>query len=88
MTRKANILEYLTGWSGGYYDSNSTDRDVVIRKTVENVLAYFRVAETPENIRNYTRELEELGKDDTIIIKKNIYSHTWVIDVPDSEESE
>ena len=85
MSRKDNILGYLNEWHQGFYDSHSQDRAKLVRKTVENVLAYHDIAETSENIRNYSAELEKLAKDDTIIIRKNIYSHTWMLEVPESE---
>lgn len=85
MTRKANILNYLNEWHQGVYYSHSQDRSRLVEKTVENVLAYHDIAETPENIRNYTKTLEELAKDDTVIIRKNIYSHEWMLEVPDAE---
>lgn len=85
MSRKSNILSYLNEWHGGFYDSLSKDRARLVEKTVENVLAYFDIAETPENVRNYSAKLEELAKVDTVIIRKNVYTDTWLLEVPDSE---
>jgi 3-dehydroquinate dehydratase len=82
MSREANILQYIEEWHDGFYDSHSQDRATLIRKTVENVLSYHDIAETPENIRNYSRKLEELAKDDTVIIRKNVYSDTWLLELP------
>lgn len=82
MSRKANIIGYVEEWHGGFYDSLSKDRAKLIRKTVENVLAYHDIAETPENVRNYTAKLEELAKDDTVIIRKNVYTDTWLLEIP------
>jgi hypothetical protein len=83
MSRKANILDYLNNYSGGFYNSENTDRNVLVEKVVGNVLAFHDIAETPENVRNYSAKLEELAKDDTVIIRKNIYTHTWMIETRD-----
>lgn len=84
MTREANILSYLNDYSGGFYNSNSEDRAVLIRKTVENVLSFHEIAETPENVRNYSEAMERLAKgDEGLIIRKNIYTHTWMVETRD-----
>jgi len=84
MSRKANILGYLNDYSGGYYNSNSEDRATLIRKTVENVLAFHDIEETPANVRNYSEAMEELAKDDKdLVIRKNIYTHTWMVETRD-----
>lgn len=84
MTREANILNYLNDYSGGFYNSNSEDRATLIRKTVENVLAFHDIAETPENVRNYSEAMERLAKaDEGLIIRKNIYTHTWMVETRD-----
>lgn len=84
MTREANILSYLEEWHQGFYDSHSADRAELIRKTVENVLSYHQIAETPQNVRNYSEALEGLAKgDETLIIRKNIYTHTWMVETRD-----
>jgi hypothetical protein len=82
MSRKDNILRYVEEWHQGFYDSHSQDRAKLVRKTVENVLAYHDIAETPENVRNYSAKLEELAKDDTVIIRKNVYTDTWLLELP------
>lgn len=84
MTREANILSYLNDYSGGFYNSHSEDRAELIRKTVENVLAWHEIAETPANVRNYSEAMEGLAKaDEGLIIRKNIYTHTWMVETRD-----
>lgn len=84
MTREDNIVSYLNDYSGGFYNSHSEDRAVLIRKTVENVLAWFDIAETPENVRNYSEAMERLAEaDEGLIIRKNIYTHTWMVETRD-----
>lgn len=82
MSRKANILQYIEEWHQGFYDSHSKDRAKLVQKTVENVLSYHDIAETTENVRNYSAKLEELAKDDTVIIRKNVYTDTWLLELP------
>jgi hypothetical protein len=84
MTREENILSYLNGYSGGYYNSESTDRAELIRKTVENVLAWHDIAETRANVRKYSETMEKLAEgDEGLIIRKNIYTHTWMVETRD-----
>jgi len=84
MSRKANILGYLNDYSGGFYDSHSEDRNELVRKTVENVLAFHDIEETSANVRNYSEAMEELAKgDESLIIRKNIYTHTWMVETRD-----
>lgn len=84
MTRKANILSYLNDYSGGYYNSENMDRDVLVRKTVENVLAFYGIEETRQNVRKYSEAFEELAKaDEGLIVRKNIYTHTWMVETRD-----
>lgn len=82
MSREANIIQYLEDWHQGFYDSYSKDRDRLIEKTVENVLAYFDIAENTENIRNYAHELERLAREDKVIIRMNVYTDTWLLELP------
>lgn len=84
MTRESNIISYLNDYSGGYYNSESTDRATLIRKTAENVLAWHEIEETPANIRKYSETIEKLAEaDEGLIIRKNIYTHTWMIETRD-----
>lgn len=84
MTREDNILSYLNDYSGGFYNSHSEDRAELIRKTVENVLSFHEIAETPANVRNYSEAMEGLAKgDESLIIRKNIYTHTWMVETRD-----
>lgn len=84
MSRENKIVSYLNDYSGGYYNSESVDRSELIRKTVENVLAWHDIAETRQNVRAYSEAMENLAEDDEgLIIRKNIYSHTWMVETRD-----
>lgn len=84
MSREANIIQYLNDYSSGFYNSHSEDRATLIRKTVENVLAFYDIAETPANVRNYSEAMENLAKGDkALIIRRNIYTHTWMVETRD-----
>lgn len=82
MNREEKIVQYIEDWHNGFYDSHSKDRERLIEKTVENVLAYHDIAETPENIRNYSHELERMAREDKAIIRKNVYTDTWLLELP------
>jgi hypothetical protein len=66
MTRKAKILDYLNEWHGGYWNLLTKDEASVPERVAENVLCYFEIAETRDNVREYAEDFEELLEAGTV----------------------
>lgn len=82
MNREAKILQYIEDWNGGFYDSHKMDRKELIRIIAENVLCWHDLIESRENMRNYSKTIEEMAKRDAVIIRRNAYTDTWILEIP------
>lgn len=85
MTREDNILTYVNEWFDGFYDSQTTHRDIMVERTVESTLAWHNIRETPANLKNYREAFESLVKSGKIEVRRNIYTDSWMFQVPDND---
>jgi hypothetical protein len=66
MSRTTKILDYLNEWHGGFWSLHTKDAGSVPERVAENVLCYFELPESRQNVTAYADRFEELLEAGTV----------------------